>query len=662
MASTFRLDSHKYEGRYMYLQCKQTKNVSNNTSTIDWTLTVTGGSAGYYTTGPTTVTINGVTVYSKSKTYWNTYAFPAAKGSVSGSTTVKHDDAGKAKISLSIKTNIYTGVLKTSSDTWTLDSIERFATLTSAPNFNDEENPVIKYSNPAGSKVTALKACISLDGSNADIAYRDLDPTGTSYTFKLTTKERNVLRSATVGSNSRKVLFYVRSYFGDTNKASILERTLTIINANPTIEPTIVDTNSKSTKLTGDSSKLIRYISNAKVTINASAVKGAGLSSSKVTCGDKTLTADGTIKAVTTNVFKFTAIDNRNNATTKTIKPDIVNYVKISCTLTKNMPDVDGNLVIKATGNYFNGSFGAKNNALNVYYRYKKSGESWADDSWILIPTKNISLTSTRYTASVNISGLDYQTRYTVETYAKDVVSSSKVSSATIIAAPVFDWGRDDFKFNVPVYDQYGVTLSCGIAEPFAAGAEYRDPNITLDEVFLTAHENGPKGLGKYYLVRNLFYKSREVSSSRTQIAYPYHSTNAMYYRSFNRNDSMWSDWIPLMSGNTHKMDVLWENSDLSSTFPGQKITPVKSISGYDGVIVLYKNSKDSSVFLSSGFLERGHSSMLTYSTTDGTETYSRSFTVSSDYIDFNGGRSNTTSSDTVIIPYKIYGIKGVAK
>ena len=665
MAQTYKLESHKYDGRYMYLQCEQTKNISNNTSTINWTLTVTGGSAGNYTTGPTTVKINDVTVYSKSKTAWDTYTFPAAKGSVSGTITVKHDDTGAAKIPVSITTNIYTGVLKTSNGTWTLDSIERFATLTSASNFTDEENPVIKYSNPAGAKVKSIKACISLDGSSADIGYKDLDPTGTSYTFKLSDSEKDVLRSATTSSNSRTVIFKLRTVIGDNDKSSILERTFTVANSKPTINPSIEDTNETSIALTGDKKKLVRYISNAKVTVNAKAVKKASLSSKSVTCGDKKLTADGTIKGITSDTFKFTAKDSRGNTATKTVQPEFINYIKPTCTIADNMPDTDGKLVIKSTGSYFNGFFGQENNALNVYYRYKRANDSWTDDNEWKHASK-ITLGNNKYTATTTITGLDYQTQYTVQAYARDVVFTTEVAETNVIATPIFDWGKSDFKFNVPVYDEYGMRFTGSAVKVYNPGVLSRDPNTTLEEMFLTAHDNGPKGRGGYFFVHNIFYidndrKNKTVESSRTQVAYSYHGTDTIYYRTYNRNDGgSWSSWIPVLSDTTHRMNLIWENSSITSSFAAQTITTSTSVSNYDGVIIIFKNVANSEVFMSSGFIPLGVSTMLTYSSTDGKNTYTRAATVSSSSISFKVGKDNGTESTNIIIPYKIYGVKGV--
>lgn len=127
MASTFSLTSSSYDGRYMTLSCSQSKDVETNKSTITWKLTVTGGNDKYYSTGPTTVKINGTEVYSCARKAWTTKEFPAAKGSKSGTTTVDHDQYGNASIKVSLKTAIYVGASSATekSGTWELDNIAR---------------------------------------------------------------------------------------------------------------------------------------------------------------------------------------------------------------------------------------------------------------------------------------------------------------------------------------------------------------------------------------------------------------------------------------------------------------------------------------------------------------------------------------------------------
>lgn len=338
MASSFSLTSKSYDGRYLKLSCTQTKDIASNTSTIKWTLTSAGGNSNYYSIGPTTVKINGTTVYDKRRVDWNEYIFPAKTGSTSGTIKVTHNSTGDKSISVSLTTAVYTYAETTKSGTWTLDDIPRQATVSSAPNFNDEENPTIKYSNPAGSAVTTLQACISLTGSKDDIIYRDINKSGTSYTFSLTDAERDILRKACTAANSRTIYFYIKTIIGGVTFYSKLAKTLSIVNANPTFtssQLSYADTNATVTKITGDPLMIVQNKSNLKVTYTAATVKkSAAISKYTFTLNGVTKTstaAGGTIdfgkinseKDLTLNV---TVTDSRGNTASATKKITCYKY------------------------------------------------------------------------------------------------------------------------------------------------------------------------------------------------------------------------------------------------------------------------------------------------------------------------------------------------
>lgn len=460
---------------------------------------------------------------------------------LSFSDTVSHNSAGAAscylhgKISAPSGTSM-AGYSVSGSETVTLDEIARFATITAAPDFTDEDNPTITYSNPAGDSVTLLRACISLDGTNDDVAYRDISKTGTSYTFNLTTAERDVLRAATTGGNSRTVKFYVRSEIGSSYEGSNLARTFTIKNPAPTISPTITDSNSATVALTGDSSKLVRYYSNAAITIGAAAVKKATLTSKTVVCGSKSLTADGTINAVESGTFTFTATDNRGNTTELPVTPSFVEYVKLTCNMGNSMPTTDGDMTVKVSGSYFNGSFGAASNTLAVYYRYKVAGGSYGN--WTAM---SVTKSGNAYSATASLTGLDYQTVYVFQAYAVDKLATVNSVERNVKATPVFDWGESDFKFNVPVFDKYGTAFGNGLAAYTGGGDSGIDPNTTLEELCLTSHSNGPQGLGTFYYIHTAFYNAKSATAARMQVAIPYNKTGSIYHRYY--ASGAWSSW-----------------------------------------------------------------------------------------------------------------------
>ena len=55
------------------------------------------------------------------------------------------------------------------------------------------------------------------------------------------------------------------------------------------------------------------------------------------------------------------------------------------------------------------------------------------------------------YRAEVSLTALNYLNRYTFQAMAVDLLSSVESVEKTVKTTPVFDWGENDFNFNVPV-------------------------------------------------------------------------------------------------------------------------------------------------------------------------------------------------------------------
>ena len=433
--------------------------VDDNYSNVSWKLQLISTAYGAISSSASKeylVTING-TKFEGTNTIG--IGNNATKTLASGSLKIYHNTDGSKTFSYSFMqefaitfSGTYYGV-KSGSGSGTLTNIARGASIDSAPNFDDEDNPTITYHNPAGSAVDTLEACISLTGAKDDIAYRNISKTGTSYTFNLTEAERNILRSAAANSNSISVRFYISTTIGDRVYRKYLTKTLSIVNANPTLAPTAIDTGSYSTTLTDGANWIIKGYNSVQVAANAAALKGASIKSYKISCGDKSITtATGKLNNVDSNIVKFTVTDSRGNSTTKTVTLRLISYVFPTCNLTVSTPTTSGDLSLTVKGNYFNGSFGAVDNALTVQYRYKVNDGSYG--AWTaLSPT----ITGNTYAVTENITGLDYQSNYTFQARALDVINNGTNSPVVLSverkvkALPIFDWGESDFQFNVAV-------------------------------------------------------------------------------------------------------------------------------------------------------------------------------------------------------------------
>ncbi len=206
--------SASYEGRYLQLTITESVNTIANTSTLSWTLTSTGGSVNYYTVGPTTVTINGTQVYYKERTGWDTKAFPAAKGSTSGSITVAHNSNGTKSITVGFSTRVYYAGVQEYGGSMTLTNIDRSAPTVSCSISNvtaygfkisassSATADIWQYSTNGGSSWTQFSTTA---GTSASVTLSSLSP-NTSYTVKVRVRKKSNQVYGTSGSATVKTL------------------------------------------------------------------------------------------------------------------------------------------------------------------------------------------------------------------------------------------------------------------------------------------------------------------------------------------------------------------------------------------------------------------------------------------------------------------------
>lgn len=250
--------SKSYEGRYLQLTITESVNVVENTSTLTWVLQSLGGSVNYYTTGPTTVTINGTQVYYKARTAWSTSQFPAAKGSTSGTITVAHDSNGSKSISVGFSTAIYTSTVTEHGGTMALSNIDRAAPSVSV-NVSSITADSIKIT--VSSSATANKWWYSLNGGSSWVAFNS--SSGASKETTVTGLSPNT--SYTVQACARKSYNGVDGYSGKTTVktlgGSVLSSvsTLTADNATAkiTLSATVYDTSYKHKLVLKDGSTTV---------------------------------------------------------------------------------------------------------------------------------------------------------------------------------------------------------------------------------------------------------------------------------------------------------------------------------------------------------------------------------------------------------------------
>ena len=509
--------------------------IPDNTSTISWKLQLISTSSGaIYSSASKTwkVTVNGAT-YSGSVSV--AIGNNATKTLASGSTTIAHNNDGTKTFAYSFSqafditfSNAWIGTVSGSSS-GTLDTIPR-ASSVSATNATIGSATTITISRASSSFTHTLR--YSFCNLNETIVAKT---SSTSYSWTLPTK----FYAQIPNSKTSWATLYCDTYSGSTligTKSCKFDVYTSETACKPTLAPTVVDQGSVSTTLTGDTNKIIRYYNTINVSFNASAKNSASISNMKVTCGNNSRTSDGLMDYVDSGTFVFTVTDSRGYSASQTITKDVIDYIPLTCNLSTNSDLVDGstaNVNLTVKGKYFSGSFGAVTNSLTVEYRYKTNDGAYpTDDDGNDIWT---SLTGTpsngEYTAQTTIEGLDYTNSYTFQARAKDKPYSGGVTTPeqVIRIVPVFDWGENDFNFNVPVHSKGGFTYD------FPVGS------YDLNEVITS---------GKYYAGNDS--ANRPINKNGWLEVQTYGDGNYCYQKyivysgeKYERwkNDGTWGDW-----------------------------------------------------------------------------------------------------------------------
>ena len=287
-----------------------------------------------------------------------------------------------------------------------------YAKLTSVPNVNIGASQTIKWTNPNNAS-TSLKLCKT--NNSQIINYGTV--TGTS---KTVTPTASTIYALTPNSNTYTARYILTTTQNGKNYTNSRNFTFTVTNSNPTFSNfTYVDSNTKTSALTGNNQYLINAHSSVKATITtankAVAKNSASMKTYRLSVGNKTKDASysssATVNIELTNISSNTitvyAIDSRNNSTSKTISATkYINYSDINIkniALNRSDGGVGQRVTLTYNGYIWNGNFGAKNNSIkSIKYEYKKSNSStWITGKTTLNPT----LSGNNYSQTIEIQG-----------------------------------------------------------------------------------------------------------------------------------------------------------------------------------------------------------------------------------------------------------------
>lgn len=385
MANSGTVNTNAYDSRYAsFTWSVKSQDTANNQTTISWNYKGAGGSTSiFYKAAPFNVVIDGITAYT------STTRIDLYNGTTiaSGEFTLKHDAQGNKTFTVSVNAAIYVKTINcTGEGTFTLPQIPRGATMTSAGNFNDEQNPSFTFTNPANA---TLSCWLEPNPNGTHYAERTLSGTSGTFTWDLTDAERDQLRACCTTSNSCPCRIGLYSTIGENTFASYIDVTMSIVNANPLMNSVeYEDTNARTTAITQSPAVIIRNNSQLAITVgNIWAYKQATLVSLTTNINGVIQTTSlsgnhatnvlvdfGTINVSSDINAVLTATDSRGNKYIYNLPITVWDWVLPTAIITcqrQNNYYTETDINVNADYSSLDGK-----NQITIQYQYKKTTDS----------------------------------------------------------------------------------------------------------------------------------------------------------------------------------------------------------------------------------------------------------------------------------------------
>lgn len=242
------------------------------------------------------------------------------------------------------------------------------------------------------------------------------------------------------------------------------------------IEATFTDENPTTVELTGDSNKMIKgysearffavaelnyyaktdqvYLVDDRSVINYTIEKGE-------TDKKQTISFDKTFTDFDIQHF-FMVFDTRHTvggviARTSSMNPasslytqivyNVIDYIQLTLNMSAKRPQTTtGEVTVEFSGNYFNSSFGAVTNTLELSWKYRQKGvETWTDGGTFTKDT-DYEITGNTFNSKGAISLgniFDYRNIYEIAIYYKDKLVDTYTSKTITRGKPIFWWNKD---------------------------------------------------------------------------------------------------------------------------------------------------------------------------------------------------------------------------
>ena len=352
--------------------------------------------------------------------------------------------------------DVFAGVEPTIDANFTLPKINRYAMITTANAFTDEENPSMTFTN---NNLYNLRAKLKV--GNEVIYSEDLaNNTTTSYTFELTNAQRTRLRQLCTGQYL-STTFQIISLENNVEKyTSSKDAQMTIVNANPTFTYSVVETNAKVISALGSSSanSIIDNVSQVKISVTPTTYKEATMSRFWVKHDGKEYQDDTSPYEITIPItadrFSFDVVDSRGLSPTPTLLiKTLIEYepLKINSYTFKRENPISSNVILNLDVLYYS-SFGNVANVPVVKWKLADGSYTTIPSSYYTIDSTNHKLTISNYEIS-NILPYNQQGQFSIYIEDKLTIAEDTGANGLVLkGVATFEAGEHDLQVNGNLY------------------------------------------------------------------------------------------------------------------------------------------------------------------------------------------------------------------
>nr|DAV05149.1 MAG TPA: protein of unknown function DUF859 [Caudoviricetes sp.] len=439
------------------------QDVAGNYTVINWWFDANWAGTSSVLSTQSAIWIAGTEVH---RHPYNTGRYMRGGRIAGGQFTLYHNENGDCSFGIGGEIAIFTyAVNARGNGWWELPRIARYVQITDCGHINDEENPWVKFNNPANASAFGWLEFVKNgqllqdEGGSTRIAERN--PISNNYTWTLTEAERALIRKMTKNDASITLRYVVHGNNAPAGIHAIADRTLTIVNADPTFSVfSHKDVNVKAVGITGNNQKYIGDASEIEIKV-AKADKAVGKKSAEIKnyifkflgvelTKPYSATEDVVVKGKIPNTVSgatvsVTAIDSRGKRTEVIKNIDVIPYKAPSLAISGARDNgFDKNTIIKVSGTFSQILVGGvEKNKISltdgVQYRHKAtSTTAWSQ--WFSRPC-------TISADKVNVANftieLDSSGGHDIEVKLTDVLSTVNETIQISAGSPLFFVGID---------------------------------------------------------------------------------------------------------------------------------------------------------------------------------------------------------------------------